>query len=67
MELLSPEQRINAYMTFYGFDSFVKKQLEQKDVQTVINIAELDMPDFAFAELPYIKMKEPRRGWRKSL
>ncbi len=58
MELLNPEQRINAYMTFYGFDSFVKKQLEQKDVQAVINIAELDMPDYAFAELPYIKMKE---------
>ena len=57
MELLNPEQRINAYMTFYGFDSFVKKQLEQKDIQTVIDIAELDMPEYAFAELPYMKKR----------
>lgn len=57
MEWLEPQQQIDFYMTFYGFKDFEKKQLDQKDIQAVIGIAELKMPEYAFAELPYIKRK----------
>lgn len=57
MEWLEPQQQIDFYMTFYGFNNFEKKQLDQKDIQAVIDIAELDMPEYATIELPYIKRR----------